>query len=225
MTILRTILRAVSLAIPFAVPHAFGTTITFYNTGETADGSALAAGANDPHYSLVANPTGSPQTATATQRNGAWVAPSANGGWISPGASGNSSWASGSYTYETSIDLTGFNASTAILTGSIAADDSVAIYLNHSGTAAFTATNGFASTANFSLSGFQSGVNAIDFVVINQSGPSGLLVTGTLIAQPMTIAAPEPSTFVLVAGGGLVAFTGVRRRPTALCRLQEAASS
>ena len=208
----------------FAVPHAYGTTITFYNTGEAADGSALAAGASDPHYSLVSNPSGSTETAVATQRNGAWVASSAGSGWISPGASGNSSWASGSYTYETSIDLTGYNASTALLTGTLAADDSVAIYLNHSATAAFIATNGFASTASFSVSGFQGGVNVIDFVVVNQSGPSGLLVNGTFTAQPVTIAAPEPASFILVAGGALVTFTGVRRRQTTLCRVQEAAA-
>ena len=225
VTLPRTFLRvASSLAITLAAPHAFGTTITFYNTGEASDGSALAAGVNDPHYSLVSNPTGSTQTAIATQRNSAWVAPPANSGWISPGASGNSSWASGSYTYETSIDLTGFNASSAIFTGSIAADDSVSIYLNHSSTAAYTATNGFSSLASFSINGFQRGVNVIDFVVVNQSGPSGLLVTGSVTAQPLTIAAPEPSTFVLVASGGLVTLTGVRRRQLAFHRLQEVAS-
>ncbi len=216
MTLLRTTLGLASLAISLAVPPAFGTTITFYNTGEAADGSSLAAGANDPHYSLVSNPSGSTETATATQRNGAWIAPSAGSGWISPGASGNSSWASGSYTYETSIDLTGYIASTAILTGTIATDDTGAIYLNHSGTAAFTVVTGFSSAASFSISGFQSGVNVIDFVTTNQSGPTGLLVNATLTAQPVTIAAPEPSTFVLVASGGLVTFMGVRRRQTAL---------
>ena len=224
MTLLRTTLGIAALATSIAVPHAFATTITFYNTGEAADGSTLTAGATDSHYSLVSNPSGSAETSTATQRNGAWVAPSAGSGWISPGASGNSNWASGSYTYETSIDLTSYNASTAILTGTIAADDSVAIYLNHSGTAAFTATNGFASTASFSISGFTSGVNVIDFVVVNQSGPTGLLVTGTLTAQPVTIAAPEPSTFVLVAGGGLVTFTGVRRKQLSSGRAEEASA-
>ncbi len=224
MTLLRTIFGIASLAIILVVPYAYGTTITFYNTGEAADGSALAAGANDSHYSLVSNPSGSTETAVATQRNVAWMASSAGSGWISPGASGNTSWASGSYTYETSIDLTGYNASTAILTGTIAADDSVAIYLNHSATAAFPMNAGFSSATGFSISGFRSHVNVIDFVVVNQAGPTGLLVNATLTAQPLTIAAPEPSTFVLVASGGLVTVTGVRRRQNAPRRLQGATS-
>lgn len=79
----------------------------------------------------------------------------------------------------------------------VAADDVVYIYLNRGGTAVFRGT-GFSSLTPFLInSGFVSGVNEIDFLVANQSGPTGLMVDDvTATAQT-----PEPGSLLLLGTG------------------------
>ena len=195
-----------------AASFAHADTLTFFNTGIAADGSTLAAGTTDSHYNLIYNPDGISETSTATTPNAAWANP-VNAGWISTGASGNTDMSSGVYVYETTIDLTGYDPTTTVLSGLIAADDSVYIYLNEGGSALFSST-GYSSPTNFSInSGFVSGINQVDFVVVNNYGPSGLLVeNGSLTASAVT---PEPSSLLLL-GTGMIGSMGVLVRK---CRL------
>ena len=198
------------LALPVAV---LADPVTFFNTGVAADGSLLAPGAADSHYTLVrsADPNGS--TAITTPSNSAWTT-SSNANWITPGGNGNNSAAQGYYVYEAILDLTNYNASTAVLSGCAAADDWLGIFLNRDQNQQVFSSSNYSSESCFNISGFTSGVNQIDFVVYNSSsGPSGLLVSDTsAYAQALPAQTPEPESLLLLGTGALGALSFIRKR-------------
>lgn len=187
---------------------ASASVLTFFNTGVSQSGALLAAGSSDTHYSLISNPDGILETAQATTPNSAWNQNTRSGGWISPGASGTASWSAGYYIYETTLDLTGYDPATAVLTGLLAADNGVSIYLNRTGSALFS-MDGFSSLSAFTInSGFVSGVNLVDFVVRNDGGPTGLLVDSTQATALSQV--PEPAALILVGTGIAMIYAAAR---------------
>lgn len=190
--------------------QALADPISFFNTGVDANGAVLAAGVADSHYALVYSADGNGTTAVATTANAAWASDTSTAGWIGPGPDGGTSWSSGYYAYETTIDLTGYDATTAVFSGVIAGDDVMSIYLNRGGSAMFSGS-GFSSATPFLInSGFVSGVNQIDFVIYNNYGPTGLLVDdGRVTATAVT---PEPGTWLLLGTGMALGGWQVMRR-------------
>lgn len=181
--------------------------LSFFNTGVNQSGGLLAAGSADSHYSLIYNPDGVLETAQATTPNSVWVQNTRTAGWISPGASGTTSWTAGYYIYEATLDLTGYDPMTAVLSGLLAADNGVSIYLNR-GSAALFSGEGFSSLTGFTItSGFVSGVNLVDFVVRNDGGPTGLLVDSTRATASVV---PEPAALLLVATGAAMIYAVAR---------------
>ncbi|MCS6865109.1 MAG: PEP-CTERM sorting domain-containing protein [Gemmataceae bacterium] len=168
--------------------------------------------------------------------NGVWALNSYNppgypmSRWIGPSVHAEQNWLHSFWVYETTFDLTGYDPSTAIISGAIAADNAVEIYLNgemtgyyfsYPGDRAYV-TDAF-NTQTFTLtSGFVAGLNTLTFYVRNgnpcndRSAPTGLRValSGTAEwlaeaeASPVT---PEPAT-VVVFGVGAMGIAGYLRR-------------
>ncbi|WP_165219530.1 hypothetical protein [Aquisphaera insulae] len=190
---------------------------TLYSTGVDGSGNVLADGAQDTHYTLTSYPgTFGPNTFVADTTKyplsgGPWVGNLSNAKWIGPvadqttipGSGANNG--SGYYTYETTFDLTGFDFTTAHITGQYSSDNSVEIYLNGVDTGiGQNYETVFKSLHSLDItSGFIAGINTLQFVVynipINSNNPTGI------IAQLSgTAAVPEPASASL----GLIAIVG-----------------
>lgn len=181
--------NSVAIVVLDNVPGVFG-------TGLGPDGQPLAAGATDPHYTLIVNPDNTDSTLALVQSNipGAWLANSTTSKWIGPRADTVAAAAMafddgegpGNYVYRTRIDLKNFDLSTVKITGSWSSDN-VGLALRVNGVA-----TGIVNTGNFGgLSPFQiditnapnliAGVNTLDFVLNNADasvGFTGLRVDG-----------------------------------------------
>ena len=194
-----------------SAPALFANEITIYGTG-MGPGGALADGAVDTHYTLSSpDPDFPGPAAFVTNQNAlaaGWIADSATSKWISPSAFGTDGHASVEYDYTTTFELTGLDASTAILQGMISADDGSAIFLNRD--PVFPLFGTYTSNTPFQInSGFVSGLNTLTFAVQNYGGgPTGLNVAISGTAAPT----PEPSSAALLGAGLAFAFTLFRRR-------------
>ncbi|HEX4228370.1 MAG TPA: PEP-CTERM sorting domain-containing protein [Bryobacteraceae bacterium] len=200
---------------------ASGNAILVYNTGESSGLTALSIGQSNPNYNIVSAPSGVPLgAAITTAANPNWLQNTSTTDWISPGSSGLTNWAGGNYDYQTTFSLAGLNPSTAELTGSWASDNGGCIYLNGTNTGNCTAAvGGFKSLVAFTITtGFQAGVNVLDFIVNNgANSPTGVFIdiSGTassgVILSPQVDPVPEPSAFPTLLGIGLVGFAAVFR--------------
>jgi Immunoglobulin domain len=171
-----------------------------YNTGLGDSRAALDDGQLDPHYKLVVNP-GSPASSDSLVQDstlypivdGPWIQNSAKSKWIGP-AFDTSTAAAGNYSYQLTLNLTGYDPGTALLAGSWATDDGGSIYLNGADTG--FRSSGFATFSTFTLTnGFITGTNQLEFRVNNGSvGNTGLRVEnlrGTAQEQVVAIFPPR----------------------------------
>jgi len=153
---------------------AFGQTV--YNTGTQGCCDIL-----DPHYTLVAAPAGVPlgsvySTTTCCNWHNYWITPLAGSTWVNP--TGNASWQApyGNYTYRQTFTLT--STAGALLLGEWSSDNQSCVTLN--GGSSQCTLGGDWSWDQYTefefTDGFQVGTNALDIVVYNAGGPTGLLV-------------------------------------------------
>ncbi len=158
------------------VPYR-GNIATLRPTGVATDGSLLAPGAVDPHYTLV----GAGPAVLAQVNNPAWLGSDGLSQWIGRTASGSDSVPAGTLTYRTSFDLTGYDAATAAISVFFAADNSLdTVKLNGTTLSGVTGAGFGAYLGPFTVSGpFQPGVNTLDFTWTNAGpgdNPGGLRV-------------------------------------------------
>jgi hypothetical protein len=224
-----------------AVPAVAVPITTLFSTGVDGSGLALPDYAVDPNYTLVASPgfpvapaivVGAPDLPVT------WAANTATSRWINPDGVGGLvvDWhPGGTYVYETTFDLTGFDPSTVEIALAWAADDA-----SVPGTD-YIAINGIPLPPGGGGSGvgpdpgsyaglhlklidaavtpfFLPGLNTLSFVTGNEdsagdpfsapySGPTGVHVK--ILAADADLV-PEPSTAPLVIAG-LVGLAGRRR--------------
>jgi PEP-CTERM motif len=213
--------------------------IKLYTTGVNDAGVTLAAGTIDSHYQLLPGNSGgagnSAQNAYvmggATGSPGAgWADNTAGSKWITNNPGGIFDTPTGTYTFRTTftIDPTlGYDLSTASISGTAFADDRFRIFINGVDVGVNLPNGGGSGWAPGTLSsflissGFQFGVNTIDFVVSNTPAvptPVGLQVTtltGNILrgaTPPASV--PEPTTLILI-GTGLAGIAARARRKKA----------
>lgn len=181
-----------------------------YNTGVDVDKQPLAAGATDPHYTLLVNPDNTSSTIALVQSGnpGPWNPNSATSLWIGPrtntgGAAGQSADAGeglGTYVYRTSIDLTNFDLSTVTIRGKWASDnEGLAIRVNGTAVTGLDnlGANTYGSLKSFTLDSviaptLTGGINTIDFVIINADPVTGF--TGLKIQDFEAVGFIAPNT-------------------------------
>ena len=187
---------------------------TFYNTGVDDAQATLANYATETHYMIVSAPAGSAfGIRVATSANGfpipPWLGDNSLSAWIGPNSDSALNGPVGQYDYQTTFDLTGFDASTAALSGRWSVDNAgIDILIN--GVSTGQTAGGFDAFSTFSIStGFIAGINTIDFLVQNAGGPTGLRVEGALTADATVSDVPEPMSLAIL-GVGLVGAGMVR---------------
>lgn len=196
----------------FLATSAWAVPITdLYNTGVDDTGTVLSIGSMDTHYSV----SGLSSEAFVVSPSTAWITAPTGSRWIGP-SNGGVTGAVGDYIYKLEFDLTGLDASTASINGSLAHDNPGSVFLNGLDTG-ISNPNNFLSLFDFTLnSGFVSGLNVLEFKVTNipngfpRSNPTGLLVSnlsGT--ASPIT-SVSEPGTLALFMFG--VMAIGIMRK-------------
>jgi hypothetical protein len=231
MSMRRSILSlAVVVAWALAV-SAQAATIDVFSTGVDGTGSVVAAGSVDAHYSLVSGPVTGGTVVPTSIPSPPWIANTATAQWIAPNydQSFNNPYAGGGnlpglYVYETTFDLTGLDASTAVITGGYASDDGGEIWLNGVNLGVSTGTPPYSALTAFTInSGFLAGVNTLQFRVTNTglasdpwTGPQGQNPTGLYVSITSTYARPipEPNSLIFFGTGVLVVGMAIRKRAT-----------
>lgn len=179
-----------------------------YNTGVDDAGNALSAFVNDTHYTIT-SPGGF--TAKTVIEDGfpipPWVANNANSRWIGPannnayGPDGGLMTFSTTFTIDNSADL-----STVLISGSGAADDTI-FDVKINGLSLGSLFGGFTALSSFSINtGFTTGINTLDFIVLNSTGfgnqnPTGLRIDNISGSYDLAQSVAEPGVLVLMLFG------------------------
>jgi hypothetical protein len=200
-------------------------------------GNPLANFATDANYT-VTGPGGSyvPQARTQGSLPNTYLQDNAMPGsrWdylvATPGFTGDFFAPSGNFVFRTTVNLDGFDATTAAIRNLMVSADNATLSVAVNGTTVFThvpVPNPFIEEFGFvlnvgdvGLGAFHAGSNTIDVTIFNGAfltgdapSPAAFRATGTVEATSTSTAVPEPASLALaVLGGfGMVGFR-MRRR-------------
>jgi hypothetical protein len=219
---LRHLLLALALAATASTAHA-GPVTGLYNTGVDAAGITLANGLADTHYTLTTRPAaaGSGSTTFVVNPGGFPVPP-----WFpndAVGTAGGSMWISGPrtptvaepnglYIYHTTFTIAaGIDPNSVRISGSLSADDQVAVALNGNANIVvpYTPDQGYGALYAFTISsGFRTGSNELNFLVQNTHES----VEGLRVAGLTSSAVPEPASLAMTGVGIVASLVGYRIR-------------
>jgi PEP-CTERM motif-containing protein len=195
--------RMIALCVVLSAVSLSAATITLHNTGVNASDVVQSIGSVTSFWTLTAEPAGASEAIGSNPFryfNGSYYVDNSVSGWVSP-ANGGNAGVGGFYTYSFTFDLTGFNAATAVITGTYGTDNDGSILLNGN-TIATTAFGAFGSATAFTMnSGFLSGLNTISVRVDNGGDPTAFRVEFTSGTVNVGGSVPEPSTLLLMMGG------------------------
>ncbi len=203
-----------TLSFVVSIAPVFADTIPgLFSTGVDSSGTPLTNifGDTDTHYMVLSGPGVASAQSAVTYDNGAYIAeePSGTNGnsrWISVNANGSSA-ASGTYDFETTFDLTGFDATTAQISGRFAGDNHIVGTLINGTSVPGATSDTFTAYTNFSItSGFVAGINTLEFFVTDDGAPMALRVD-SLAGTARSLGngpgpengVPEPGTVILLA--------------------------
>ena len=196
-------MRLLPVAVVFAADLALGVAAhaapPVFSTGVDDSGNLLPVGAVDPHYVITSVPAKS-LSAHASSLHPSWVANTSSSQWINPTGDGMVFFDVGTYTYQTTFDLTGYDPKTLAVIGSWASDNASHIYLNGVDTGYVSPggpNNELGKMSSFALTdGFKAGMNTLRFDVVNTGFQSGLHVHITDVAAELV---PEPGSIAILA--------------------------
>jgi hypothetical protein len=201
----RNWLVGLSFLAALSVPAAQGANLVVHNTGVNSSDVLVSAGAQASFWTLSAEPGGAVETIGSNPFRfffGSYFADTGSAAWVAPQASGNAGVA-GDYTYDLSVDLTGFQPGTAAISGNFGTDNSGSIALNGNAAVATVGNAAFGAPTAFTInSGFTTGVNLIHVTVTNNGDPTAFFVQFTsATATPTVVATPVPPTIWLTLLG------------------------
>lgn len=170
-----------------------------FNTGVNGAGVVLSQQSPEMHYSLSGAASIAYVVPPVYEPNLGWVWTPAPAGsaWIGPNSTTNTAPPDpvGLYHYRLEFDLTGYNPDDVRISGSWMTDNEGELFLNGVSTGFATDPESYKHLTPFSLySGFTSGINTLEFRVLNESvgpNPSGLCVAAlqaTLVPEPGALA-------------------------------------
>jgi subtilisin-like proprotein convertase family protein len=155
-----------------------------YNTGVDDSARPLPPGSMDPHYSLIqsADPRfpGPGAFVVSNKFPVQWLSNSPVSQWIGPAADQSIIGLdprprAGTYIYRTTFDLGSFDPATASIEGAVAVDINLEDILLNGRSTGISYRNGqYILSPPFTIAGgFTNGLNTLDFVTHNDTGPTG----------------------------------------------------
>jgi hypothetical protein len=179
--------------------RALADDIAVYGSGVNDARLVLPPGSSDPHWQIVQVPAGSgfsvPRQATVARAHPAYIQNSpvgtAGSSWVAPRDDTNGFFAPGTFVYRTTFDLTGLDPATAVIDGTLLVDNwNMDVRLN--GVSLGWVNAQYFSPGNFRIDhGFHTGVNTLEFDVLNDGGSAG--PTGFRVALQGTAARATPA--------------------------------